>query len=212
MMKYPDWKQLGKERVYLAYTSTPQPVIKGNQSRNSKRAGAWKQELMHRPWKSAASWLAPPGLLSLLSNRPPGPTMGWAFPSLPLAKKMPYSRISWRHFLSWGSLPLEDASLCFVDIKLTRTGHVAWTLTPFGRLVGDSCAAVQATLYTATHHSIRKGWWDGSVGKSTRLLFQRSGVQIPATTWWLTTIRNKIWCPLLVCLKTATVYLHIINK
>jgi hypothetical protein len=30
------------------------------------------------------------------------------------------------------------------------------------------------------------------VGKSTRLLFQRSGVQIPATTWWLTTIRNEI--------------------
>jgi hypothetical protein len=56
------------------------------------------------------------------------------------------------------------------------------------------------------------GWWDGSVGKSTRLLFRRSGVQIPATTWWLTTIRNKIWRPLLECLKTATVYLHIINK
>jgi hypothetical protein len=56
------------------------------------------------------------------------------------------------------------------------------------------------------------GWWDGSVGKSTWLFFQRSGVQIPATTWWLTTIRNKIWRPLLVCLKTATVYLHIINK
>ena len=47
----------------------------------------------------------------------------------------------------------------------------------------------------------------------TRLLFRRSGVQIPATTWWLTTICNKIWCPLLECLKIATVYLHIIiNK
>jgi hypothetical protein len=56
------------------------------------------------------------------------------------------------------------------------------------------------------------GWWDGSVSKSTRLLFRRSGVQIPATTWWLTTICNKIWLPLLECLKTATVYLHIINK
>jgi hypothetical protein len=57
------------------------------------------------------------------------------------------------------------------------------------------------------------GWWDGSAGKSTRLLFRRSRVQIPATTWWLTTILNKIWHPLLECLKTATVYLHIIiNK
>jgi hypothetical protein len=39
------------------------------------------------------------------------------------------------------------------------------------------------------------GWWDGSVGKSTRLLFWRFRVQIPATTWWLTTICNKIWLP-----------------
>jgi hypothetical protein len=29
--------------------------------------------------------------------------------------------------------------------------------------------------------------------------------------WWLTTILNKIWRPLLECLKIATVYLHIIN-
>jgi hypothetical protein len=56
------------------------------------------------------------------------------------------------------------------------------------------------------------GWWDGLVGKSTWLLFQSSRVQIPATTWWLTTICNEIWLPLLECLKTATVYLHIINK
>ena len=39
------------------------------------------------------------------------------------------------------------------------------------------------------------GWWDGSVGKSTRLLFRRSGVQIPATTWWLTTIRSRNLTP-----------------
>ena len=58
----------------------------------------------------------------------------------------------------------------------------------------------------------KQGWWDGSVGKSTRLFFQRSRIQIPATTWWLTTIWNKIWHPLLECLKIATVYLHIINK
>jgi len=38
------------------------------------------------------------------------------------------------------------------------------------------------------------------------LLFQRSWFQIPATTWWLTTICNWIRCPLLVCQKTATVY------
>jgi hypothetical protein len=53
---------------------------------------------------------------------------------------------------------------------------------------------------------------DSSVGKSTRLLFRRSEVQIPATTWWLKTTRNEIWLLLPECLKTATVYLYIINK
>ena len=33
-----------------------------------------------------------------------------------------------------------------------------------------------------------------------------------ATTWWLTTICNRIRCPLLVCLKTVTVYLHKIKN
>jgi hypothetical protein len=58
---------------------------------------------------------------------------------------------------------------------------------------------------------VSAGWWDGSVGKSTRLLFRRSEFQIPATTWWLTTISSEIWLPLLECLKTATVYLYIIK-
>jgi hypothetical protein len=42
------------------------------------------------------------------------------------------------------------------------------------------------------------------------LPFQRSWVQIPATTWWLTTICNEIWCSLLVCPKrTMVVYSYI---
>jgi hypothetical protein len=44
------------------------------------------------------------------------------------------------------------------------------------------------------------------------LLFQRSWVQFPATTWWLTTICSRVWCPLLVCLKTPTVYSHTMNE
>jgi hypothetical protein len=39
------------------------------------------------------------------------------------------------------------------------------------------------------------------------LLFRRPWVQIPATTWWLTTTCNEIWWPFLACLKSATVYL-----
>jgi hypothetical protein len=41
---------------------------------------------------------------------------------------------------------------------------------------------------------------------------QRSRVQFPATTWWLTAIYNEDWCRFLVCLKKVTVYSHKINK
>jgi hypothetical protein len=43
------------------------------------------------------------------------------------------------------------------------------------------------------------GWRHGSEVKSTDCFFQRSWVQFPATTWWLTTICNGIQCTLLVC-------------
>jgi hypothetical protein len=56
------------------------------------------------------------------------------------------------------------------------------------------------------------GWRDGSGVKSTDCSSGGPEFKIPATTWWLTTICNEIGCPLLVCLKTATVYLHIISK
>jgi len=62
-------KQIGEERVYSAYTSTLLFITKGSQDRNSHRAGTWRQELIQRPWKVAAYWLASPGLLSLLSYR-----------------------------------------------------------------------------------------------------------------------------------------------
>ena len=55
----------------------------GSQDRNSNRAGTWRQEMTQRPWKGAAYWHAPYGLLRPLSIEPrttsPGmtpPTMG----------------------------------------------------------------------------------------------------------------------------------------
>jgi hypothetical protein len=60
-------KQVGEERVYSAYTSTLLFIIRGSQDWNSSRTGTWRQELMQRPWRDAAYWLASPGLLSLLS-------------------------------------------------------------------------------------------------------------------------------------------------
>jgi hypothetical protein len=53
------------------------------------------------------------------------------------------------------------------------------------------------------------GWRDGSAAKSTDC---SSRVQFPATTWWLTTICNGVWCPLLVSKESNGGVMHIINK
>jgi hypothetical protein len=60
---------VGWGRVYPAYASTSDFMIKGSQGRDKNRAGARRQELVQRPWRDAAYWLAPHGLLSLLSYR-----------------------------------------------------------------------------------------------------------------------------------------------
>ena len=44
-------------------------ITKGSQDWDSHKAGTWRQEPMQRSWRDAASWLASPGLLSLLSYR-----------------------------------------------------------------------------------------------------------------------------------------------
>jgi hypothetical protein len=59
-------KQVGEERVYSAYTSTLLFITKGSQDRNSHRSGTWRQELIQRPWRGAAYWIAFPGLLSFV--------------------------------------------------------------------------------------------------------------------------------------------------
>ena len=43
----------------------------------SNRAGTWRHELMQRPWRGAAYWLAPYVLLSLLSYRPQNHQPRW---------------------------------------------------------------------------------------------------------------------------------------
>jgi hypothetical protein len=39
----------------------------------------------------------------------------WAVPTRLLIEKMPYSWISWRHFLKGGSFVCDNSSLCLVD-------------------------------------------------------------------------------------------------
>jgi hypothetical protein len=48
-MQHEDQKQIGKKRVYLAYSSTLLFIIEGRQDRNSNRAGTWRKKLMQRP-------------------------------------------------------------------------------------------------------------------------------------------------------------------
>jgi len=60
-MKYHDQKQLGEERVDLVYSSLSLFIIKGNQGRNSSKAGTQRQELMRTPWRGALYLLVPHG-------------------------------------------------------------------------------------------------------------------------------------------------------
>jgi hypothetical protein len=58
---------------------------------------------------------------SLIEPKPP--PQRWRHPQgdLPtwsLIEKVPYSWISWRHFLNWSSFLCDNSSLCRVDTKL----------------------------------------------------------------------------------------------
>ena len=110
-MKHYDLKVIGKERIYVAHTSTSLFIIEGSQDRNSNRAGTWRQELMQRPWRGAAHWLALHGLLNLISyktqdHHPKDDTAHSELspPRRSLIKKMfyrpAYSLILRRHFLN----------------------------------------------------------------------------------------------------------------
>jgi hypothetical protein len=72
----------------------------------------------------AAYWLAPLACSAWFliepkttSARMAPPTMSWVLPSRSLIEKIPYSWISWRHFLNWGSFLSVDSSLCQVDLQ-----------------------------------------------------------------------------------------------
>jgi hypothetical protein len=78
-------QEVEKKRVYSAYTSTLLFITEESQDWNSHRIGTWRIEMMQKPWRDAAYWIASPGLLSLLSYRTQDyqpsdgtTTMGWA--------------------------------------------------------------------------------------------------------------------------------------
>jgi hypothetical protein len=84
---------LGRKGFIFFHGSIEQFNIKSSEGRNSNRAGTWRQELMQKPWRGAAYYLAPRSLFSLFSYRTasPGillPTMGWVLPHQSLSKRM----------------------------------------------------------------------------------------------------------------------------
>ncbi len=112
-------KQVGEERVYSAYTSILLFITKGSQDWNSSRSES-------RSWCRGHGGMFFTGLLplacsacSLIEPKTTSPEMvpptrglsPWS-----LIEKMPYSWISWRHFLNWSSF-LCDNSSC---VKLTQ--------------------------------------------------------------------------------------------
>jgi hypothetical protein len=130
-MKHYDQKQLGYERVYLIlglFSSLRKSGQELTQGRN----------LMQRPWKDAAYWLAPHSCPACFLIEPratnPGvvlPTMGGAPPeSIRIIKKMPYIHTCLqpdltKAFISSleGSLLSDDSNLCQISIKTVSIDH-----------------------------------------------------------------------------------------
>jgi hypothetical protein len=112
-------KQVGEERIYSTYTSILLFITEGSQGWNSSRSGS-------RSWCRGHGGMLFTGLLPLACSacsliEPRLPAQRWshpqgAFPPWSLIEKMPYSWISWRHFLNWSSF-LCDNSSC---VKLTQ--------------------------------------------------------------------------------------------
>jgi hypothetical protein len=110
--------QVGEEGLYSAYTSTLLFIIEGSQDWNSSRSGS-------RSWCRGHGGMLLTGLLPLAcsacffiepKSTSPGmepTTMGP--PAWSLIEKMPYSWISWRHFLKGSSFLCDNSSLCQVD-------------------------------------------------------------------------------------------------
>lgn len=44
---------------FISFPFVSQFIVEGIEGRNLNRAGTWRQELMQRPWRAAAYWLAP---------------------------------------------------------------------------------------------------------------------------------------------------------
>ena len=116
-----------------------------------------------------------------------------------------------------------NAVLCFVFViwsDCIDIGNVKETHKDPGVLY-PACPSCITNFITCTHQNTAGEiaqlvkcllYQHEDPGSSPRTLLkmpgvglERSWVQVPTAKWWFTTTCNGIWCPLLVCLKTATV-------
>jgi hypothetical protein len=101
-------------------------ITKGRWDWNSSRSKS-------RSWCRGHGGMFFSGLLPLAYSacsliEPRLPAQRWhhpqgALPPWSLIEKMPYSWISWRHFLNWSSFLCDNSRLCQVDTKLASTIH-----------------------------------------------------------------------------------------
>jgi hypothetical protein len=98
-------------------------TIEGNQNRNSNRAGTWRQELMYKPWRGVAYWLAILDLFSLFSyktqdDQPRNGTTFHGLGPLPLItnRESIFSYISW----SLSSAEAPSSLMALAHVKLAH--------------------------------------------------------------------------------------------
>jgi hypothetical protein len=174
-------KQVGEERVYSSYTSILLFITKGSQDWNSSRSGS-------RSWCRGHGGMFFTGLLPLAFSaysliEPRLPAQRWhhpqsALPPWTLTEKMPYSWISWRHFLNWSSF-LCDNSSC---VKLTQN-------QPVQSLSNQSH---QRTCYKTGRGVWLSGrpWiWSLATGKQMTLTATTTTTTTTTTTWEPTPLR-----------------------
>jgi hypothetical protein len=130
-----------------------------------------------------------------------------------------YKKISWI-FKIYNEIFLKEMCNSEKKVQLDRKielwGPEAESGKPTLQLPMSISASLMGWNVSIKHVSTVKGREDAGAGEMAQWLgaltvLPEVWVQIPAT-WWLTTICNEIWYSLLVYLKTATVYLYVINK
>lgn len=129
---------------------------------SQERAGTWMQELMQRPWRSTAYWIAPHDLLSLLSytTQCHQPRDGTTLHGMRPATSNINQKITlqaclqanlMRALLKYSSISWGTSRLYQVDIKLTSTmTHIQFLGCTWWKEKNNSNKLTSGFLYACT--------------------------------------------------------------